>query len=408
MEAGAGEGEETSWLVEDAPDGAAPAVVGATTEGPVTSLARVSFEDACAETAASFRDSRGETVGATLGAAAGRTGSAKANSPVEASGGASGAGDGEGTPGSAEDAPEEAGDAPAPVPMTVSAAGPASSHSLVSFEDACAGTARAFRVGWVETVGAAFAAEEDELAHDWRAAEPGKLEPAPPRRTSAPSVGHALACPSVGHALACPSVGHALACPSVGHALACPSAPGLNSDSKTSGVRRLDPPRGRPGTSACATSVDGVCDIRADASAGEVDVSLTESTSASLGTARWPASGGAVTGAWAGSTTSASLGCACRSISVNDGCAVWAGSRVPVIPENGWRRNGSAAEGVLSPVDCGLAIFVARPDPVESCAPGGREGAAPLNPATSSAWANPVAAVSPSIAAAAAAGMAGD
>jgi hypothetical protein len=276
--------------------------------------------------------------------------------------------------------------------MGVTAAGPASSLSLVSFEDACAGTAIAFRVDRVETVGASFAAEEDELAHDWRAAETGKLKHAPPRRTSTPSVGHALACPSVGHALA------------------CPSAPGLNADSKTSGARSPDGPRGRSGTGACAPSIDGVRDIRAKASAGEVEVSLTESTSASLGTARWPASGGAagaVTGAWAGGATSASVGCACRSISVDDDCAAWACSPVPVIPENCWRRNGGAAEGVLSPVDCGLGIFVARLDPVESCAPVGREGAEPLNPATSSAWANPVAALSPLFASAAAAGMAG-
>ena len=380
MEAGSREGEEPSWLVEDAPDEASPAVVGAATEGPVRSLARVSFEDACAETTASFRDSRGGPVGSMLVPAAGRTGAAKARSPAEANGGASGAGDGEGTPELAEDAPEEAGDAHAPMVTGVSAAGPASALSLVSFEDACAGTAMAFRVGWVETVSAAFAAEEDELAHDWRAAETGKLKHAPPRRTSAPSVGHALA---------------------------CPSAPGLNSDSKTSGVRSLDGPGGRPGTSACATSVNGVRDIRANASAGEVEVSFTESTSASLGTARGPASGGAVTGAWAGGATSASVGCACRSISVDDDCAAWACSPVPVIPENGWRRNGGAAEGVLSPEDCGLAIFVAPLDPVESCAPGGREGAEPLNPATNSAWAKPVAAVSPLFAAAAAAGMAG-
>jgi hypothetical protein len=82
VEAASGEGEEPSWLVEDVPDEAAPAVVGVTTVGPVTSLARVSFEDACAETAASFRDSRGEPVGATLGSAAGRTGVAKATSPA--------------------------------------------------------------------------------------------------------------------------------------------------------------------------------------------------------------------------------------------------------------------------------------------------------------------------------------
>jgi hypothetical protein len=83
VEAGSREGEEPSWLVEDAPD---EAVVGAATEGPVTLLARVSFEDACAETAASFRDSRGETVGETLGESAGRTRAAKANSGAEASG----------------------------------------------------------------------------------------------------------------------------------------------------------------------------------------------------------------------------------------------------------------------------------------------------------------------------------
>jgi hypothetical protein len=58
-----------------------------------------------------------------------------------------------------------------------------------------------------------WAAEEDKLAHHRRAAETGKLKHARQRRTSAPSVGHALA---------------------------CPSAPGLNSDSKASGVRSLD------------------------------------------------------------------------------------------------------------------------------------------------------------------------
>ena len=76
----------------------------------------------------------------------------------------------------AEDFPEKAWDAATPVAMGVSAAGPASSLSLVSFDDAGAGTAIAFRVDWVETVGAAFAAEEDELAHDRRAAETGKLK----------------------------------------------------------------------------------------------------------------------------------------------------------------------------------------------------------------------------------------
>ena len=86
MEAASGEGEEPSWLVEDVPDEAAPAVVGVSTVRPVPSLPRVSFEDACAETAASFRDSRGGPVGSMLVPAAGRTRAAKARSPVEASG----------------------------------------------------------------------------------------------------------------------------------------------------------------------------------------------------------------------------------------------------------------------------------------------------------------------------------